>query len=147
MLATAASAEEPHSCPCPHGCPAGAPRTNDVVVREIYVVSSNDTTKFDDCVGYRVTADWIGPMAQRRWRMDPAVTIEPDDYRGVNAELGTDRGHHAPLSSGHQRVRDHELPVEHHPAAERAQSARVEVAGGRCVAASQEAGAARERTS
>ncbi|MYE81132.1 MAG: DNA/RNA non-specific endonuclease [Gammaproteobacteria bacterium] len=103
MLATAASAEELHSSLCPYGCPAGAPRTNDVVVREIYVLSSNDTTKLADWVGYRVTADSIGPTAQRRWRTDPALggaeTLEPDDYRDANAELGTDRGHQAPLAS------------------------------------------------
>ena len=39
-------ARELHARLCPYGCPAGAPRTNDVVVREIYVLSSNDTTKF-----------------------------------------------------------------------------------------------------
>ena len=92
MLATVAPAEELHSWLCPYGCPAGAPRTNDVVVREIYVLSSNDTTKFADWVGYRVTADSIGPTAERRWRTDPALaaaeTLEPDDHRGAHAELG-----------------------------------------------------------
>ena len=43
VLATAAWAGELYSSLCPYGCPASAPRTNDVVVREIYVLSSNDT--------------------------------------------------------------------------------------------------------
>ncbi len=88
---------------CPYGCPAGAPRTNGVVVREIYVLSSNDTTQFADWVAYRVTADSIGATAPRRSKADPALsgaeTLEPDDYRGANAELGTDRGRQAPLAS------------------------------------------------
>ncbi len=102
-LATGGLAGELHAELCPHGCPAGAPRTNDVVVREIYVLSSNDTTKFADWVAYRVTAGSIGRTAQRRWKADPALagdeTLEPDDYRGANAALGTDRGHQAPLAS------------------------------------------------
>ena len=102
-LATGGLASELHAELCPHGCPAGAPRTNDVLVREIYVLSSNDTTKFADWVAYRVTADSIGRTAQRRWKADPALardeTLEPDDYRGANAALGSDRGHQAPLAS------------------------------------------------
>lgn len=96
-------ASELHADVCPYGCPAGAPPTNDVVVREIYVLSSNDTTKFADWVAYRVAAHTIGPTAERRWRADPALagteTLEPDDYRGAHAALGTDRGHQAPLAS------------------------------------------------
>lgn len=33
---------------CLHGCPIGAPAKNDVVVREIYTLSSNDLTKLAD---------------------------------------------------------------------------------------------------
>ena len=96
-------ASELHADLCPYGCPAGASRTNDVLVREIYVLSSNDTTKFADWVAYRVTEDSIGPTDVRRWKADPALsedeTLEPDDYRGAHAELQTDRGHQAPLAS------------------------------------------------
>ena len=102
-LALDGLASELHAGLCPHGCPAGAPPTNDVVVREIYVLSSNDTTKFAEWVAYRVTAASIGPTAPRRWKADPALaeaeTLEPDDYRGANAALRTDRGHQAPLAS------------------------------------------------
>ena len=45
-------ASELHSGLCLDGCPAGAAPTNDVVVRGIYVLSSNDTTKFADWVAY-----------------------------------------------------------------------------------------------
>ena len=101
--AVAAGAAELHIRHCLHGCPAGAPATNDVVVRPIYVLSSNDATKFADWVAYRVTRATIGPTAERRWRADPvlaeAETLERDDYRDANRVLGTDRGHQAPLAS------------------------------------------------
>lgn len=103
MLGEGGIAGELHADLCLHGCPAGASPTNDVVVREIYVLSSNDATKLADWVAYRVTAHTIGPTAERRWKADPALsgaeTLEPDDYRGANAALGTDRGHQAPLAS------------------------------------------------
>ena len=97
------AAGELHSYLCPYGCPAGQSQTNDTVMREIYVLSSNDRTKLADWVAYRVTADSIGSTAARRWKADPALaeaeTLEPDDYRGANAALKTDRGHQAPLAS------------------------------------------------
>lgn len=39
---------ELHTFNCLHGCPVGAPETNDIVVREIYTLSSNDLTKLAD---------------------------------------------------------------------------------------------------
>ena len=98
-----ARAQELHADLCLYGCPSGSPPTNDVVVRDIYILSSNDTTKFADWVAYRVTEDTIGPTDVRVWRPDPWLadneTLEPDDYRGAYALLGTDRGHQAPLAS------------------------------------------------
>ncbi len=38
--ATAADNAEVHTFHCLHGCPAGAPATNDLIVREIYTLSS-----------------------------------------------------------------------------------------------------------
>ena len=74
-----------------------------MVVRSIYVLSSNDTTKLADWVAYRVTEETIGATAARRWKADPALadaeTLEPDDYRDANAAHGTHRGHQAPLAS------------------------------------------------
>ena len=84
LFASGAQGTEVHSPLCLHGCPAGSPATNDVVVRGIYVLSSNDTTKFADWVAYRVTGATIGPTAARRWKANPALaedeTLEPDDY-------------------------------------------------------------------
>ena len=101
--AVAAGADELHTSHCLHGCPAGAPATNDVVVRPIYVLSSNDATKFADWVAYRVTRATVGPTDWRRWRADPvlaeAETLEREDYRDANRVLGTDRGHQVPLAS------------------------------------------------
>ena len=103
VLAAAGSADELHSALCLHGCPAGSAETNDVLVRSIYVLSSNDTTKFADWVAYRVTEGSIGATQDRRWKADPELaereTLEPDDYRRANAVLKTDRGHQAPLAS------------------------------------------------
>ena len=73
------------------------------MVRSIYVLSSNDTTKLADWVAYRVTEETIGATAARKWKADPALadaeTLEPDDYRDANAAHGTHRGHQAPLAS------------------------------------------------
>ena len=102
-LSTPVDAQELHADLCLHGCPSGGPITNDIVIRDIYVLSSNDATKFADWVAYRVTASTIGPTAERVWKSDPwlaeGVTLEPNDYRGAFAALNTDRGHQAPLAS------------------------------------------------
>lgn len=93
---------ELHSFHCLHGCPIGAPGIDDIVVREIYTLASNDLTKMADWVAYRVTPDSIGPSGERKWAadpwLDPHETLEPDDYQGAPRELGIDRGHQAPLA-------------------------------------------------
>lgn len=98
-----ASAEEIHSSHCLRGCPAGGPPTNDVIVREIYVLSSNDETKFADWVAYRLTAETMaGSEDERNFKKDPLLardeTLERADYTGAHDQLGTDRGHQAPLA-------------------------------------------------
>lgn len=94
---------EVHTFHCLHGCPMGASSTNDLVVREIYTLSSNDRTKFADWVAYRVTIDSVGPSGGRRWQTDPWLgaeeTLEPGDYDGAPDALYIDRGHQAPLAA------------------------------------------------
>ena len=94
---------EVHTFHCLHGCPVGVPRTNDLVVREIYTLSSNDQTKMADWVAYWVRADTIGRSESRRWAADPWLaadeTLEPADYTGAPQALRIDRGHQAPLAS------------------------------------------------
>lgn len=81
----------------------GASSTNDLVVREIYTLSSNDRTKFADWVAYRVTRDSVGPSEGRRWQADPWLgveeTLDPGDYTGAPDALNIDRGHQAPLAA------------------------------------------------
>lgn len=97
------AAQEIHSPHCLYGCPSGTPVTNNLIIREIYAMSSNDSTKFADWVAYKVTEDTIGPTTQRKWRADPLLdeneTLEPDDYKDAHATLKTDRGHQVPLAS------------------------------------------------
>lgn len=94
---------EIHSFHCLHGCPMGAAATNDLVVREIYTLSSNDITKFADWVAYRVTKATTGSGEQRNWQKDPWLgdgeTLAPPDYTGASAALDVDRGHQAPLAA------------------------------------------------
>ncbi|MEQ9190540.1 MAG: DNA/RNA non-specific endonuclease [Alphaproteobacteria bacterium] len=103
VLASVSQAQEIHTPHCLYGCPAGTPSTNDLIVREIYTLSSNDLTKFADWVAYVVTPETIGPSQSRIWRADPLLdpdeTLEPEDYTGAHAALGTDRGHQVPLAS------------------------------------------------
>ena len=101
--ASAAPEGELHTFHCLHGCPVGAPAIDDIVVREIYTLASNDLTKMADWVAYRVTPETVGPSGTRKWSSDPWLsldeTLEPDDYDGAPAALGIDRGHQAPLAA------------------------------------------------
>lgn len=98
---------EVHIIHCLQGCPIGAPDTNDLIIRQIYALSSNDETKFADWVAYLVTRETIGTSESlnRKWKKDPELdadeTLEPkpDDYKGANRQIKTDRGHMAPLAS------------------------------------------------
>ena len=88
-----------------YGNPTGTPVTNDLIIRDIYALSSNDTTKFADWVAYRLDAATVtGDIStSRNWKADPWLdeeeTLEPDDYTNAYATLHTDRGHQAPLGS------------------------------------------------
>ena len=113
MLAIGASAlpssaladeSELHTFHCLYGCPVGAPSTNDVVVREIYTMSTNDLTKMADWVAYRITTDTIAKSkATRAWKrdtwLDPDESLAPADYDGASDALHIDRGHQAPLAA------------------------------------------------
>ncbi len=96
---------EIHIVHCLEGCPTGAPASNDLVVRQIYALSSNDDTKLADWAAYVVTRDSISTTSslERDWKADPYLdedeTLEPDDYKGANKEIKTDRGHIVPLAS------------------------------------------------
>ena len=100
-----ASAGEIHIIHCLKGCPAGTPQTNDLVINNIFALSSNDKTKFADWVSYRVTRETMGTTDsfQRKWtseaELDDTETLEAADYKGANRTLKTDRGHLAPSSS------------------------------------------------
>lgn len=107
MLAAAPAAAhdlgELHTFHCLHGCPIGTPNIDDIIVREIYTLASNDLTKFADWVAYRVTPDTIGPSGSRAWQADTwlaeSETLEPKDYDDASVPLGIDRGHQAPLAA------------------------------------------------
>ncbi|MDE0878025.1 MAG: DNA/RNA non-specific endonuclease [Sphingomonas bacterium] len=92
-----------HTFHCLFGCPVGAPSNDDLIVREIYTLSSNPITKLADWVAYRVTPDTIGPSQDRIWSADPWLateeTLKPSDYDGASAARNVDRGHQAPLAA------------------------------------------------
>lgn len=107
FLAISQSRPEIH---CEHffyGYPYGTPLTNDLIIRDIYALSNNDDTKFADWVAYRLTMHEVdGDLTvERDWKSDPwlddSETLEPDpdDYKGANNALKTDRGHQVPLGS------------------------------------------------
>lgn len=88
-----------------YGIPLGTPVTNDLIIRDIYAMSSNDSTKFADWVAYRLDVETVVGKAKtkRVWKADPWLadeeTLEPEDYKGAYKALNTDRGHQAPLAS------------------------------------------------
>jgi endonuclease G len=105
-----AQAPEVHSKHFVGGQPTGTPASNDLIIRDSYALSSNDTTKFADWVAYRLTAaEVVGILdLEREWRADPFLdedeTLEPnpdaeDDYRGAFGDARYDRGHLAALAS------------------------------------------------
>ena len=99
-----------------YGYPYGTPKTNDLIIRDIYALSNNDTTKFADWVAYRLTTNEVngGLTIARKWAADPWLedeeTLEPkpDDYKKANTILKTDRGHQAPLASFKNTLYAHE---------------------------------------
>ncbi len=88
-----------------YGIPLGTPASNDLIIRDIYALSSNDSSKFADWVAYRLDAETVqgNAVTKRAWKADPWLaeeeTLEPDDYEGAYRALKTDRGHQAPLAS------------------------------------------------
>lgn len=103
LWALPSAGQEIHADLCLHGCPAGSPTTNDIVFRNIYVLSSNDVTKFADWVAYRVTSSTMGRSQGRVMRADSVLaeseTLEYEDYYRAHATLGVDRGHQVALAS------------------------------------------------
>ncbi len=103
LLSFAASAQEIHSRHCLHGCPYGGDIANDLIVRDIYILMSNDLTKLADWVAYRVSRDTIGAVRPSMARADPLLrgheTLEPEDYQGAAAAIGVEPGYHAPMAS------------------------------------------------
>ena len=98
---------QPMEIYCKHffkGYPWGAPISNDLIIRDLYAMSSNDQTKFADWVAYRLDESTIsGEDRSRNYKADPWLdefeTLEDDDYDGAHDSLETDRGHQAPLGS------------------------------------------------
>lgn len=88
---------------CLLGCPSGSAPANDLIIRDIYIISSNDMTKLADWAAYRVSEATIGRSQRRHWRRDPLLapneTLAPADYRHAHDTLGTDRGHQVPLAA------------------------------------------------
>jgi len=90
-----------------YGYPYGTPTSNDLIIRDIYALSNNDSTKFADWVAYRLTLHEVdGDLTVARdWKPDPWLSEEetlensPDDYLKANRKIKTDRGHQAPLAS------------------------------------------------
>ncbi len=103
LLLTSYSVFAVNSSHCPHSCPSGTPSSNFVVFRAPYTLSNNATTSFADWVAYRIAPSTIQGGRSRNFRADPLLfpsrTLEPADYTGAHAQIGTDRGHQAPLAS------------------------------------------------
>lgn len=99
---------QPQEIHCKHflyGYPVGTPTTNDLIIRDIYALSSNDDTKMADWVAYRLDKHTVNghKRLSRHWKADPwldsSETLEPNDYESANFTLNVDRGHQAPLAS------------------------------------------------
>jgi len=98
-----AAALEIHSALCPYGCRSGGPADNDLIIRQLYILSHNDRRKLADWIAYRVKPGNFGPRRSRKLLPDPWLAeeeqLEFEDYRGAHEALGLYRGHQAPLGS------------------------------------------------
>lgn len=92
-----------HTFHCLGACPVGTPENANIIVREVYTLAADPLTKLAVWVAYRMTPETIEPSQQRGWAADPWLapdeTLEEADASGANAQLGTDRGHQAPLAA------------------------------------------------
>ncbi len=105
LYAHTAGYEEIHCKHFFYGYPTGTPATNDLIIRDIYAMSTNDDTKFADWVAFRLDRKTMDRAikTKRAWKADPwldeSETLEPGDYKKAFATLKVDRGHQAPLAS------------------------------------------------
>ncbi len=91
-----------------YGYPYGAPASNDLIIRSLYALSNNDSSKMADWVMYKLDTSLInGSKKKRNWKKDPWLeedeTLEPSprhgDYKAAHATIAVDRGHQVPLAS------------------------------------------------
>ncbi len=89
---------------CFYGCP-DSPPGNDMVEREIYILSNNPETKLADWVSYYLDDILVGSgsAGSRDYRpdprLDPGRTLEPADYKGAFNKHRYTKGHQAPRGS------------------------------------------------
>lgn len=86
---------------CLVGCPTGGGAQT--IIRNVYTLNNNSSTKFANWVAYKVTKDSHASGRSRNWARDPGLpasdTLAPTAYSGAYGQLAVDRGHQAPLSS------------------------------------------------
>lgn len=90
-----------------YGYPLGTPPSNDLIVRDLYALSSNDTTKFADWVCCYLTCHEVdGDLdLERNWRNEPwldpseTLTAKPAGRDAYRDQKMYDRGHLAPLAA------------------------------------------------
>ncbi len=93
------SAHGPDNCAV--GCPTGG--GTQTLIREVYTLNNNSSTKFANWVAYKITKTSQASNRTRNWKQDPDLpasdTLTPAAYQNANKVLAVDRGHQAPLAS------------------------------------------------
>ncbi|UXD25294.1 Nuclease precursor [Yersinia enterocolitica] len=86
---------------CLVGCPTGG--SDQTIIRNVYTLNNNSSTKFANWVAYKVTEDSQASGRSRIWMQEPNLpasdTLAPAAYLDAYGQLALDRGHQAPLSS------------------------------------------------
>ena len=110
LIPRAGSQPTPVAAPeifCKHflyGYPLGTPPSNDLIIRDCYALSSNDTTKLADWVCCYLTCHEVdGDLdLERNWRNDPC--LDPSETLEVTVSDGQ-CGDRMPVrySTGHRR--------------------------------------------
>ena len=88
---------------CLGGCPSNYPISSDLIIRNIYIMSTNDVTKFADWVAYKVTRETIGKPQKFELASDPLLnkseTLELEDFKDIGPSQHKIMGFQVPLTS------------------------------------------------
>lgn len=91
VVNSAESLDNLHIAHCLRDCPTGTPGNNEIIVRHLYAVSINVSSRLADWVSYRILPDSIGvaSLLPREWQTDRLARsgVRLDEISGADSRL------------------------------------------------------------